>query len=369
VKIGLQATNIFFEGPKHAGVSRTSLRLLEAILENRQHQYVIFVRHDSPIPEHWLSLDHVHVVRAWAKTRSWHFLGRDIEPIKHRLNAWFSVSGYVPRTPGLVKGSLIHDIFWRKYAETYTEEDRMIHEKMAQNIANHSTFIASNSQSTAKDFGEAYKVDPSKFIVLPFGIGQDITSNVPKQLDRPQSLPDDSDYIFTISTLEPRKNLPRLFEAFAKINKERPDLNLVIAGAKGWKTDGIAERVAELGLENKIHFLGFVPDAEVPALFQHAKVAITASLEEGFGVPVLEAMTYGSVVAASSSPALREIGEDIPFYFEPTNVASIAQGLREALDTPHRDEKIKLAQERSRHFSWVKSAELLLDRIQKDAKK
>jgi glycosyltransferase involved in cell wall biosynthesis len=263
---------------------------------------------------------------------------------------------------------LIHDIFWRKYADTYTEEDRGIHEKMAQNIASHSTFIASNSQSTAKDFGEAYGVDPAKFIVLPFGIGQDLPTASITRYERPQCLPDDRDYIFTISTLEPRKNLPRLFEAFAKINGERPDLNLVIAGAKGWKTDGIAERVATLGLENKIHFLGFVPDADVPALFQHAKVSVTASLEEGFGVPVLEAMTYGSVVAASNSPALKEIGEDIPFYFEPTDVDSIAQGLRQALDTPDRDEKIVLAQKRSQHFSWAKSATLLLDRIQKDAK-
>lgn len=368
MKLGLQATNIFFEGPKHAGVSRTSLRLLEAILENRQHEYVIFVRHDSLIPEHWLTLDHVKVVKAWAKTRSWHFLGRDIEPIKHRLNAWFSVSGYVPRTPGLAKGSLIHDIFWRKYAETYTEEDRVIHEKMAQNIASHSTFIASNSTSTAKDFGKAYGVDPAKFIVLPFGIGQDIANGVPEKSSRPDCLPDGNDYIFTISTLEPRKNLPRLFEAFAKINQERPDLNLVIAGAKGWKTDGIAERVSALGLENKIHFLGFVPDADVPALFQHAKVSVTASLEEGFGVPVLEAMTYGSVVAASNSPALREIGEDIPFYFEPTDVDSITNGIRQALDTPDRIEKIRQGQQRSNHFSWSKSAELLLERIQRDAK-
>ena len=362
MRIGLQATNIFFEGPKHAGVSRTSLRLLEAILAVKDHEYVVFVRHDSPIPEEWLQLSHVKVERAWSKTRSWHNLGRDLEPIKHRLNAWFSASGYVPRTPGIVKGSLVHDIFWRKYPETYTAEDIVIHEKIAQNIARFSTFIASNSEATARDFGETYGVAPEKFVVLPFGIGQ--TAPAPTSLlARPNDLPSDRDYLFT---LEPRKNLPQLFEAYAKLvkNPEFANIDLVIAGAKGWKTDGIAERVTALGLEDRIQFLGFVPDAEVPALFQHAKVAVTASIEEGFGVPVLEALTYGAVIAASDTPAIREIGQDSPFYFDPLVEDSIVSGLASAIRATDRAAKVTAGQERAKSYSWESSADKLLARIE-----
>lgn len=369
MRLGLQATNIFFEGPKHAGVSRTSLRLLEAILAVKEHRYVIFVRNDSPIPEHWLAMEHVKVERAWAKTRSWHYLGRDIEPIKHRLNAWFSVSGYVPRTPGLVKGSLVHDIFWRKYPETYTQEDIDIHEKMAQNIARHSTFIAANSRATANDFGQAFSVPQDRFVVLPFGIGQDAPMTGPNS--RPASLPTHGDYLFTISTLEPRKNLPALFEAFGKLvlQPRFAHLDLVIAGAKGWKTDGIVERVKELGLENRIHFLGFVPDAEVGALFQHAKAAVTPSLEEGFGVPVLEAMTYGTIIASSDTPALREVGGDVPFYFDPRNEDSMVAGLTQALSVEDRATKVAEAQLRAKDFSWEASAKKVLEKIQSQLKR
>jgi glycosyltransferase involved in cell wall biosynthesis len=363
MRIGLQATNIFFEGPKHAGVSRTSLNLLNAILLHTEHHYVIFVRHDSPIPDHWLDMDHVTVVRAWAKTRSWHWLGRDLEPIKHKLDAWFSVSGFVPRTPGLIKGSLVHDTFWRKYPQTYTPEDIVIHEKMARNIAKYSTFIACNSESTAHDFGQTYGIPADRFVPLRFGTGQDI-DGVTGDLPRPESLPTSHEYLFSISTLEPRKNLPMLFEAFAKIQDSYPQLDLVIAGAKGWKTDGIANRIETLGLSGRVHFLGFVPDADVAALFQHCRVAVTASLEEGFGVPVLEAMTFGAVVAASNSPAIKEVGGDVPIYFDPSNSAAIAAGLLEALSIPDRDIRIAAGKERSKLFSWANSAQTLLQRIE-----
>lgn len=362
MRIGLQATNIFFEGPKHAGVSRTSLRLLEAILLHMEHEYVIFVRHDSPVPEHWLSFGHVKVVRTWTKTRSWHWIGRDLEPIKHRLDAWFSVSGFVPRTPNLVKGSLVHDTFWRKFPSTYTEEDIVIHEAMAQNIAKFSTFIACNSMATAHDFGEAYNVRPDKFVPLKFGIGQ-APSEILTQA-KPACLPNKNEYIFTISTLEPRKNLPMLFDAFAQLTSQHPNLDLVIAGAKGWKTDGIAERVTTLGIEDKVHFLGFVPDEDVAALFRHARVAVTASLEEGFGVPVLEAMTYGTIIASSNSPALIEVGGDIPFYFDPTNLDSIVQTIEKALACEARDATIQAGIERSKDFSWAKSADTILAKIE-----
>lgn len=369
MKLGLQATNIFFEGPKHAGVSRTSLRLLEAILEVKDHQYVIFVRHDSPIPGHWLDLDHVEVVRAWAKTRSWHYLGRDLEPIKHHLKAWFSVSGYVPRTPGVIKGSLVHDTFWRKYPETYTAADIEIHEKMAQNIARHSNFIAANSDTTANDFAQTFGVPIERFVTLPFGVGQ-ATAPPNGPLPRPACLPDDRDYLFTISTLEPRKNLPRLFEAFAKLiqDPEFAHLNLIIAGAKGWKTEGIAERVAALGITDHVHFLGFVPDEEVPALFQHALLAITPSLDEGFGVPVLEAMTYGAVIASSDTPALREIGGPVPYYFDPKDEDSVTQILKQALQADDRSKRIEMARDRASGFSWSRSADILLKKIQSQLK-
>ena len=158
--------------------------------------------------------------------------------------------------------------------------------------------------------------------------------------------------------------MPMLFRAFAHIASRYPTLDLVIAGAKGWKTDGIVETVVTLGIEDRVHFLGFVPDEEVPALFQHAKVAVTASLEEGFGLPVLEAMAFGTVIASSNSGALTEVGGDVPYYFDPLDLDSMVAGITLAIETKERDARIEAGIERSKLFSWEESAKAVLMRIE-----
>jgi glycosyltransferase involved in cell wall biosynthesis len=160
-----------------------------------------------------------------------------------------------------------------------------------------------------------------------------------------------------------------LFRAFAQIAAKYPGVDLVIAGAKGWKTEGIIETVVELGMQDRVHFLGFVPDEEIPSLFQHAKVAVTASLEEGFGLPVLEAMTFGSVVASSNSGALTEVGGEIPYYFDPLSLDSMVAGITAAIETKERDVRIAAGIERSKLFSWESSAKAVLGRIEMLVKK
>lgn len=361
MNLTLQASNIFLGTPKHAGVSRTSLSLLEAILRRTDHSYQIIVRPEFPIPEHWLELPHVSVRRSWTKTRLWHHFGRDIEAVLHKTDAWFSVSGYVPRTPGLIKGSFVHDVFYRTYAETYTEEDRLIHEKMSANIARFSNFIVSNSQTTADEFSRLYHVPKEKFLPIPMGIGRPLDV-VPQPLDL--NFLEGREFLFSVSTLEPRKNFPRLFEAFASILAAQPEFpyDLVIAGGKGWKDDPISARAKELGIENRIHFIGYIDDPQLPWLFSNARLAVTPSIDEGFGVPVLEAMTYGCPVASSDRPALREVGGDVPYYFDPLSTDSIKNGILSAL-AELRETRSALGLQRAIEFNWDRCAEMILGRI------
>ena len=369
MRIGLQAMNIFLEGSKHAGVSRTSLCLLEALLEISDHEYVVFIRPDFECPSHWTAMRHVKIVRTWSKTRSWTIIGRELAPLYHHLDAWFSVSGPVPKLPMKVKGSLVHDIFYRTYASTFTDQDRRIHEKMSQNIARYSSFIACNSVATADEFSAAYGIQRDKFVPLPFGIGQVSSGNeVADTKVRLSELGVSSNkYIFSISTLEPRKNFPRLLEAFNQV--ARLDCfngtNLVIAGGRGWNEDDTLNAVHKFHLEDRVQFLGYVADADVPVLFSGAEIAVSASLDEGFGVPLLEAMHYGCPLVSSDRPAMREVGGDLPIYFEPTSVDSIANALIAGINRTNREDLISLGFERSKQFSWQKSADLLLKHMSK----
>ena len=366
MRLGLQATNIFFEGSKHAGVSRSSLQLLEAILKRNEHEYVVFVRPDSPIPEHWLNMPHVKVVRASKRTRTWHLIGRDLEPLRHNLKNWFSVSGYVPRTPGVKTATLIHDIFFHTFADTYTEEDRIIHERMYANSAKHASFVFSNSQSTAKQFSNHFGYSLERITPLPFGVGQPpgLGDDLPHltQDDRQAIGLPDGKFILSVSTLEPRKNFPRLLRAFSQV-ADHPTLaghTLAVAGGKGWKTSEIFDEIAASGLTDRIVFLGYIEDEMLIKLYRAAEFAVTASLEEGFGIPILEALTYGCPICSSNTGALKEVGGDLPIYFDPTDESQISQALIQSAQRKNREELITLGVERSRPFGWDKSAEAVL---------
>jgi len=369
MRIGLQAMNIFLEGSKHAGVSRTSLCLLEALLEINEHEYVVFIRPDFECPSHWTAMRHVKIVRTWSKTRSWAILGRELAPLSHHLDAWFSVSGPVPKLPMKVKGSLVHDIFYRTYASTFTDQDRRIHEKMSQNIARYSSFIACNSVATANEFSAAYGVERYKFVPLPFGIGQVSSGSAvtDTKVRRSELGVSSNKYIFSISTLEPRKNFPRLLEAFNQVAWLDcfNGVNLVIAGGKGWNEGETLDAVHKFNLEDRVQFLGYIADADVPVLFSGAEFAVSASLDEGFGVPLLEAMHYGCPLVSSDRPAMREVGGNLPIYFEPTSVDSIANALITGINRTNHEELVSLGFERSKLFSWQKSADLLLKHMSK----
>ena len=371
MRLGLQATNIFFEGSKHAGVSRSSLQLLEAILKRTEHEYVVVVRPDSPIPEHWLTMPHVKVVRASKRTRTWHLIGRDLEPIRQGLRNWFSVSGYVPRTPGVKTATLIHDIFFHTFAETYTEEDRIIHERMYANSAKHASFVFANSQSTSEQFSRHFGYPTERIFPLPFGVGQ--PPGVGDDLE-PLSAEDranlglpEGKFILSVSTLEPRKNFPRLLRAFSQV-ANHPSLagtTLAVAGGKGWKTSEIFDEIAQSGLSERIVFLGYVEDENLIRLYRSAEFAVTASLEEGFGIPVLEALTYGCPVCSSSTGALKEVGGDLPIYFDPKDEADIASAILRSAEREGRDFLVEAGIERSKQFGWDKSAAIVLDRFER----
>lgn len=370
MRLGLQATNIFFEGSKHAGVSRSSLQLLEAILRRAEHEYVVFVRPDAPVPEHWLGMAHVKVVRASKRNRTWHLIGRDLEPLRHNLKKWFSVSGYVPRTPGVVTATLIHDIFFHSYADTYTEEDRVIHQKMYANSAQHASFVFSNSHHTAEQFSNHFRYPLDRIVPLPFGVGQ--APGIGKDLsqlsadDRGQLGLPAGKFILSVSTLEPRKNFPRLLRAFASV-ATHPALagtTLAVAGGKGWKTAEIFDEIAQSGLSDRVVFLGYVEDESLVKLYRASEFAVTASLEEGFGIPILEAMTYGCPICSSSTGALKEVGGDLPVYFNPNDEEEIGEALIRAASRDNRSELITLGLERSMEFGWDKSAEIVLRTFQ-----
>ena len=134
-------------------------------------------------------------------------------------------------------------------------------------------------------------------------------------------------------TLEPRKNLPRLIEAFAGLEPgERDGWTLALAGAAGWETDATFTTAAAHG--DLVLTLGYVAEQELPSLYRHADLFCYPSLYEGFGIPVLEAMQSGTAVLTSSVSSMPEVGGDAVRYADPRDVDDIRRGLSELIDDP-----------------------------------
>jgi glycosyltransferase involved in cell wall biosynthesis len=174
-------------------------------------------------------------------------------------------------------------------------------------------------------------------------------------------------YLLALGSLQPRKNLPRLIRAYAGLRRHRPELNpqLVIAGRELWLTNEIFRELdAEIGdapWRSDIVFTGYVPDADLPALYRGASVLVYPSIFEGFGLPPVEAMACGTPVVTSQAGSLGEICGAAARYIDPFDVDSIERGIFDLLtDKAERMRLIGAGIERARQFDWNETAEKTL---------
>ncbi|HZD11121.1 MAG TPA: glycosyltransferase family 1 protein, partial [Candidatus Binatia bacterium] len=165
------------------------------------------------------------------------------------------------------------------------------------------------------------------------------------------------EFVLYVGTLEPRKNLVRLLKAMRQIRDEGHQHHLVLAGAMGWMMESFLQEVYSLGLEDFVHYLGYIPAQDLPTLFSLASVFAFPSLYEGFGLPPLEAMACGTPVLTSNQSSLAEICGDAAYLVEPHSTESIATGLADLLgDEELRRSLRKRGLERVSQFSWRRAA-------------
>jgi len=163
-------------------------------------------------------------------------------------------------------------------------------------------------------------------------------------------------FVLALGTLEPRKNLPRLIDAFAALPPGLRDRRqLVLAGAEGWGGGPIRSAIERQG--SMVKALGWVPDDELAALYQSCDAFCYPSLHEGFGLPVLEAMRSGAVVVAAEVPSLREVAGDAAIYADPRETGALRAALEAALDPNGRRAELSAsARRRAAEFSWDEAA-------------
>jgi glycosyltransferase involved in cell wall biosynthesis len=183
--------------------------------------------------------------------------------------------------------------------------------------------------------------------------------NVTPQISEKSNAQNTNPFILAVGTLEPRKNLVRLLEAFEIVAAGHASLKLILVGGKGWKNQKLEEALRSHPYKNRIEVLGFVSDEELLKLYKTSKVFCYPSLYEGFGLPVLEAMSVGANIVTSENSSMEEIMGPQGIYVNPLNSESIAEGIQKALSVNAVDsEAIK---QRSQLFSWSKTAQATIE--------
>ncbi len=370
MRIVLEATALQ-TGPnaRRAGVVRTVECLLEAITRGYpEHDYTVIVRPEHDVNEVLGHMSSGRVVKSWDKTRLWKWIGRDLEPLLKGADLYMSLTGPVPRLPWVPRSTVVHDTFSLQYPEMYTKEDKQIHDAMFRQVTQFAEVLFCNSEYTAQCFRDLVgRTGP--IIPLPFGPPQPFADSAPEgwQAYRAEKVPFQR-YVLALSTLEPRKNLLRLLEAWDMFCKAHPvgtpngDLGLVVAGGKGWLFDQILEKVEGMQSKDRVALTGYVPDEYVPPLFREAELFVLPSITEGFGLPVLEALSIGVPVVCSNGGAVPEVGGDVPVYFDPTSAGAIVTGIETGLARMgERESWIQAGKARAARFDWDKCAEQMME--------
>ncbi len=220
------------------------------------------------------------------------------------------------------------------------------------------------SKSSKDDIIKEYGIPGYKIAVTHPGIRKEISNK--KQAISMDNLKSKykikGDYILFVGTLQPRKNIIRLVEAFSKI---KSDVKLVIVGKKGWLYEEILESPKKFDIEDRVKFLDFVPDEDLPLFYKNALCFVLPSLYEGFGLPVLEAMQYGCPVITSNISSLPEVGGDAALYIDPLNVNDIKKNLELIIQNSElRQKLIKKGYEQVKKFSWEKTARETLSALE-----
>jgi len=215
------------------------------------------------------------------------------------------------------------------------------------------------SNATKDDLIHAYGVHEDKITVVHHGVSDrfgGVPGSTVDQLRTRLALPDR--YVLTVGTLQPRKNLETLAQAVAMLNRHGTDCTLVIAGKRGWLADEVLERLASSGLGDRLRLLDYVADDDLPALYAGAKCYVQPSLYEGFGIPVVEAMSSAIPVLVSNASSLPEIAGNGADMFDPHDAPALSIALRDVLSSSDRSKGMAArALQRSTHFSWQRSAE------------
>jgi glycosyltransferase involved in cell wall biosynthesis len=351
-----------------AGVGTYTCGLLEGLAAiDAENEYLLYSYLDFdpssrlPFPQkpnfslRMLPLAEEHWARIWARA--------DLPP-KGALEAVDVIHSPFFNAPKEYRGSLvvtIYDVSFLLQPQFHTEANRLHCLQGTLNAALYADRIIATSTQTKKDLIDYFCIPEERIRVIPAAHRRIYYPESDVEVIRGvlERLGIFRDFILFVGSLEPRKNLKALLQAYALyVKRHLGEELLVVAGGKGWLNDDVSQIGAGLGIAERVKFLGYVQEADLRVLYSVAKLFVYPSMYEGFGLPPLEAMACGAPVITSNTSALPEVVGDAAIVIDPHNCKALCQGIERVLC----DDKLRLRMRqqslaRAKLFSWERTAE------------
>jgi glycosyltransferase involved in cell wall biosynthesis len=263
----------------------------------------------------------------------------------------------------------VHDLGYLFFPEAHPPRQRWYLDWSTRHNARAARIVIADSLTTERDLQTHYPIAATKTVVAYPGRDRDLAPvEAPGVIAAAKSRYGIlGDYFLHIGTLQPRKNLAHLVRAFAGLSSVH-DVQLVLAGKKGWLYDELFQLVQSMGLERGVLFPGYIDDADKAALLSGAVAYVFPSFYEGFGFPVLEAQACNVPLICANSSSLTEVAGDGALLFDPRDVDELTCAMRRTLtDAALRDDLVSRGRRNLKRFSWRACAEKVMGAMEQAA--
>jgi len=367
---------------QRTGVGEYTFELLSALFEiDKKNQYFLFSNAWDTEDQEWWQQKNVHCVQTHYPNKLFHLaLGLFHRPfldtfvVKNyqkkqkmnigHLNVFFSPNiGFTSISKSCKHIQVIHDLSFELFPECFSFKRRWWHKILRpKKGCQKAALVVVPSHNSKRDVADRYEIPAEKIEVISpglssiFGTPFSATPEHERLIKEKYHLPEK--YIFFLGTLEPRKNIENVIEAYKQSSLQSQGYHLVIAGSKGWNYKSILKKIQETqGVEH----IGYVDAGDKPFLYSEAALFVYPSYYEGFGIPVLEAMACGTPVLTSNRSSLPEITQGAAYLVDPHNIEEIKVGMERIVSSDSLQKSlIEKGKVQAYAYKWKKSAEKFL---------
>lgn len=370
-RIGINAQLLTFaHSYRNAGTSSYIYQVLQHLPDaGSSHHFVIFTNANqgqlraSRSPRFRFVPGRVDGERP-AQRILWEQTALPLQLARYRVDLVHGMLNVLPAArvvPGVVT---IHDVAFLRFPERYLPAKRRYLTVLTTLSVRSARLVIASSENTRNDLVRLLHVPEERVRVVHLGVEDRLREPVAAEdvarLRERHGLPEH--FFLYIGTLEPRKNLVRLIEAYGRARRLGVEWPLVLAGAKGWLYDEIFARVQGLGLERHVHFPGYVLYEELPLWYNAASTFVYPSLYEGFGLPIAEAMASGCPVLTARNSSLPEVAGDAAILIDGEDTAAMSGGLVQlAGDAGLRERMRERGKLQAAKFTWQRTAARVMD--------